>query len=121
MPKKSSINLSNGQTRTSRPALSPEARENQLIAKAVDLVEKQIDEGTASSQVLTHYLKLAAAREKTQLEIEKIKYETELLKAKTESIRSGQHSEELYAKAIKAFGTYSGREVEEDDEYDEDE
>ena len=38
-----------------RPALTPEARENQMIALAVDLAEKQLLEGTASSQVITHH------------------------------------------------------------------
>ena len=41
-----------------RPALTPEARENQLIALAVDLVEKRLIEGTASSKETTHLLKL---------------------------------------------------------------
>ena len=44
----------------SRPALTREARENQLIDLAIDQVEKQLREGTASSQVLVHYLKHAS-------------------------------------------------------------
>ena len=55
---------------TSRPAFTPEARENQLIALAVDRAEKQLRDGTASSQVITHYLKLGASKEKDRLEIE---------------------------------------------------
>jgi hypothetical protein len=68
------------------PATTPEARENQLIALAVDLAEKQLSEGTASSQVISHYLKLGSTRE--QLEKQKLEKENELLKAKTEAIKS---------------------------------
>ena len=96
-----------GSTRKIRPALSPEARENQMIDLAIGLAEKQLMDGTASSQVITHYLKLAGVQEK--LEREKLEKENELLRAKTESIQSERRSEELFEKAIKAFGVYSGR------------
>ena len=43
-------------TRKIRPALTPEARENQMIALAVDLVEQRLLDGTASSQETTHFL-----------------------------------------------------------------
>lgn len=95
-----------------RPALTPEAREQQLIALAVDLVEKRLREGTASSQETTHFLKLGSS--KSQLEKDKLRYETELVKAKTESIQSQQHIEELYNNAIAALKGYKG-ESEEDD------
>lgn len=90
----------------SRPALTPESRENQLIAKAVNLAERQLDEGSASSQVITHFLKLGT--EKAKLEREKIKHENELLKAKTEAVQSTKRVEELYDNAIKAMKNYSG-------------
>lgn len=89
-----------------KPALTPEARENQMISYAVDLAEKQLIEGTASSQVITHYLKLGSLREK--LEREKLEEENKLLRAKTEALQSAQHIEELYADAIKAMKSYSG-------------
>ena len=89
-----------------RPALSPEARENQMIALAVDLAEQQLREGTASSQVITHYLKLGTT--KAELEKEKLQLENELTKAKTESVKSMKRSEELMVEAIKAFRNYSG-------------
>lgn len=92
--------------RPRRPALTPEARENQLVALAVDLAEKQLQEGTASSQVITHYLKLGSTREK--LERERLAEENKLLKAKTEAIQAQQRSDELFAEAIKAFGIYKG-------------
>ena len=94
-------------SRRIRPGLTPEARESQLISLAVDCAEKQLLEGTASSQVITHYLKLAST--KNQLEIEKLKRENELLKAKTESIESQKRIEELYTEALNAMRNYSGQ------------
>lgn len=105
-PRRKSSDSSEAPSRLRRaPATSPEARENQLIAAAVDLAEKQILEGTASSQVLTHYLKLATTRE--QLEKEKIRNENELLKAKVDSIKSAERMEQLYENAIEAMRGYS--------------
>lgn len=94
------------QKRSIRPALTPEARENQMIALAVDLAEKQLLEGTASAQVITHYLKLGTTRER--LEKEKLEKENELLRAKTEAIESAKRVEELYAEAIEAMKAYGG-------------
>lgn len=103
-----------------RPAMSPEARENQLISLAVDLAEKQLQEGTASSQVITHYLKLGSTKERIEKEI--LEKQKELISAKTESLQSAKRVEELYAKAIEAMRNYSGQgnsKTEEDDyEYD---
>lgn len=96
-------------------ALTPEARENQLIALAVDLAEKQLKEGTASSQVITHYLKLGSTKERIEKEI--LEKQKELISAKTESLKSSQRTEELYERAIKAIRAYSGGEEVEDDEY----
>lgn len=89
-----------------RPALTPEARENQLIAAATNLAEKQLLEGTASSQVITHYLKLGSSKER--LEKEKLERENELLRAKTEALQSAQRVEELYANALDAMRRYNG-------------
>ncbi len=92
-------------TKKSRPpALTPEARENQLIGLAVDLAEKQLSEGTASAQVITHFLKLATS--KADLEREKLERENELLRAKTEAIDSQKRMEELYSNAIRAMQSY---------------
>lgn len=99
--KKVSVNSGKEDVKPIRPALNPEARENQMIALAIDLAEKQLQEGTASSQVITHYLKLASTREKTKLE-------NELLKAKTETLQASKKSEALYEEALKAFASYSG-------------
>lgn len=99
--------------RAIRPALTPEARENQMISLAVDLAERQLQEGTASSQVITHYLKLGSMRER--LEREKLEEENKLLKARTEQIQSMKRVEELYEEAIKAMRNYGGQG--EQDEY----
>ena len=93
-------------TKKMRPALTPEARENQMIALAVDCAEQQLRDGTASSQVIVHYLKLGSSKEK--LEKEKLEKENELLIAKIEAMQSAKASEELYAKAIEAMRRYSG-------------
>lgn len=95
-----------GNQRKARPANSPEARENQLIGLAVDLAEQQLRDGTASTQVITHYLKLGSTKER--LEMEKLKQENELLIAKTESLQSAKRVEELYANALDAMRSYSG-------------
>lgn len=89
-----------------RPALTPEARENQLISLAVDLVEQRLLDGTASSQETTHFLKLGSM--KNRLEMEKLQEENKLLQAKTEALQSAKRVEELYSKAISAMRRYSG-------------
>lgn len=110
-----------GKTQTSKrsraPALNPEAREAQLINLAINRAEEQLQNGTASSQVITHFLKLGT--ERARLEREKISAEVELAHAKVESIRSQQTSEELYQEAIKAFSSYSGTSYDEEEEFDE--
>lgn len=89
------------------PATTPEARENQLISLAVDLAEKQLSEGKASSQVITHYLKLGSTKERIEKEI--LQEQKELLKAKTEAIHSSKKVEELYTNALNAMRAYSGQ------------
>ena len=107
---------SSERSRKIRPALTPEARENQMISLAVDLAEKQLIEGTASSQVITHYLKLGSTKEK--LEREKLEEENKLLRAKTENLQSQKNVEEAYLKAINAMKRYSGN-GDVDDEFEE--
>ena len=90
----------------SRPGLSPEAEENRMIALAVNLAEKQLMEGTASSQIITHYLKLATVKEK--LQNERLMEENKLLRAKTEHIQREEKLEAKYEEAIKAMKAYQG-------------
>lgn len=100
-----------------RPATTPDARENQLVSQAIDLAEKQIREGTASSQVITHFLKLGSSRER--LEQERVAHENELLQAKKEALKSQKRVEELYLSALEAMRSYSGnfpKEVIDEDE-----
>lgn len=104
----------NGEYKPLRPALTPESRANQLVALAYDLAEKQLREGTASSQVITEFLKLGSSENK--LKMEKLEEENKLLRAKTEKIQSEQRSEEMFAEAIKAMRQYQGRGPEEEDE-----
>lgn len=89
-----------------RPAFTPEARENQLISLAVDLAERQLMDGSASAQVITHYLKLGTAN--ARLEREKLERENKLLEAKTKAIESSEKIETLYAEAIRAMKEYGG-------------
>lgn len=88
------------------PAVTPEARENQLISLAVDLAERQLRDGSASAQVITHYLKLGTVNAK--LEREKLERENKLLEAKAKAYETAEHIEELYANAIKSMRDYSG-------------
>lgn len=101
-----------------RPASTPEARENQLISLAVDLAEKQLLEGTASSQVISHFLKLGSTKE--NIEKEMLLEQKKLIEAKTQTLQSAQRIEELYANALNAMRNYSGQggSQEEDAEYD---
>jgi hypothetical protein len=100
------------------PATTPEERENQLIAAAVDLAENQLKSGEASAQVITHYLKLGSSRER--LEQQRLKNEVALLQTKREVMDSEKRTEELIAQALQAMRSYSGHpSLEEDPEYDE--
>lgn len=91
------------------PATTPEGRENQIIAMAYDLAEKQIQDGTASSQVITHFLKLGSTKERIEKEI--LEEQKELLQAKTENLRSAKKIEELYERALMAMSEYQGNGV----------
>lgn len=100
------VKAGSSKSKMGRPALSPEARENQLISLAVDLAEKQLRDGTASSQVITHFLKLGTT--KAELEKEKLKNENILIEAKTKAIESDEKTKVDYEKVIKAMQKYSG-------------
>jgi len=89
-----------------KPATTPEARESEVIGLAIDLAEEQIRDGTASSQVITHFLKLGSSRE--QLEQERLEHENELTRVKIESIESQKRVEEMYLEALNAMRSYSG-------------
>lgn len=102
-----------------RPCLSPEAKESLMISLATDLAEKQLREGTASSQVIAHYLKLGSSKERLEKEI--LEKQKELISAKTEALHAAQRIEELYAHALdamKSYSSHSSDEYEDEDEED---
>lgn len=104
----------NKSVKRSRPALTPEARENQMIALAMDLAEQQLRDGTASSQLITEFVKRGSTKARIEQEI--LAEQKELISAKTEAMQSAKRIEELYARAISAMRQYSGNGVEDDDE-----
>lgn len=96
-----------GNQRPRRPAISPDAREGQMISLAVDLAEQQLRDGTASSQVITHFLKLATKRERIEREI--LEKQKDLIVAKTEQIHDQKRTDEMFREAIDAIRGYQGR------------
>lgn len=100
-----------------RPARTTEGRENQLVSAAMRLAESQIKDGTASAQVLTHFLKLGS--ERTKLENAKLEAETKYAIAKVESVEQAKRLEEKYDKALEAMRSYSGFGEEVYEEYEE--
>ena len=102
-----------------RKATSPASREDQIISLAVDLAEKQLAEGTASAQVLTHYLKLAASRDKDRIEQQIAEKQLALMDAKISALQTSKNIEVLYQDAIRAMKSYQGEPVPEE-ELDED-
>ena len=105
MKKAGAVNSSDS-SRKMRPALSPEARENQMISLAMDLAEEQLRNGTASSQLITEFVKRGST--KARLEKEILAEQKELIAAKTESLQSAKRIEELYENALNAMRSYSG-------------
>lgn len=98
-----------------RPATTIEGRENQLVSMAMDLAEQRIRNGTATSQELSHFLKLGSTREK--LEQERLRQENLLTEAKIRSQANDADTKELLERAMAAFSTYRGDSVD-DPEYD---
>jgi hypothetical protein len=101
-----------------KPATTPEARENEMISLATDLAEEQIRSGAASSQVVTHFLKLGSSRER--LEQQRIEHENELLQAKREFMESQKRVEAMYTDALNAMRSYAGQDPIEQPDEDED-
>lgn len=89
-----------------RPALSPEAREKQLVALAMDRAEEQLRNGTASSQVIAHFLKLGSM--KYELENARLVEENKMLRAKTEALESQKELKVVYEEALRAMRNYAG-------------
>jgi hypothetical protein len=98
------------------PATSPEDNEQRLIGLAADLAQRQLEDGSASAQVITHYLKLGSSRER--LEQEKVRRETILLGARVEAMESAKRVEALYGEALAAMRAYQGDAPDPADEFD---
>lgn len=101
--------------RTFPTPTSPEAEEAQLISLAVDLARKKLMDGTASSQLICHYLDLASPKEKLRQEM--MKKQNELINAKTQNLQMSQHMDEMYVKAIEAMRSYAGANQDDDEDY----
>src|SRR4051794_27977531 len=99
-----------------RPATSPEGREHELASAAYDLAEEQIKSGTASSQVITHFLKVGSTRER--IEQERMRHEVELMEVKKEQLEGQKKVEELYVNALEAMRGYSGLNSVPDEEFE---
>lgn len=104
-------------TRKTRTPLTPEARENQMISLAMDLAEQQLRDGTASSQLITEFVKRGST--KARIEKELLEKQRDLAAAKADSIKAEADLKEIMEEAMKAIGRYRGEEEEEvyDDEY----
>lgn len=89
-----------------RPPISTEARENQMISYAMDLAEQQLRDGTASSQVITHFLKLGSSKERLEKEI--MEKQKDLISAKTENLHSANEISSMYSEAIRMMKRYNG-------------
>lgn len=105
MRKKISIATSD-EAELSKPALSQEAKDAEMAALATELAEKQLRDGTASAQVITHFLKAGAKREKLEMEI--LEKQKELIDAKIQAYKSAEDMKVLYSKALDAMRLYSG-------------
>lgn len=111
------VSGSNSSKSSRAPARTPDERENQLVEAATDLAEQQLRDGSASAQVITHYLKLGSSRER--LEQERLRGEVNLMKIKEEHMASEMRTEELMRNALDAMRGYQGLEdPDKSEEYD---
>lgn len=88
------------------PAITPEARVQQVAAAAMDLAEQKIRDGTASSQLITTILKMSSPKER--LEKEQLERQIVLLEARTKAIENMETNQELYKSALEAMSMYKG-------------
>lgn len=114
--KRSQVKSMSSKPQKSRTALTPEARENQLMSLATDLVEQRLRDGTASSQEVSTIIRLCST--KARLENEILELNKKLIAAKTEAVESNKDLKQMYRDAVKAMRKYSGQGSV--DDYDED-
>ena len=99
------------------PAKTPEERESLLISKSLNLIERQIEDGSISSTVLAIYAK--AGTERDRLEKERLRNENEVLRKKVETMEAAVDVKNLMEDALNAFKGYSGASRDFDDFADE--
>lgn len=87
-----------------RTAVSPKDREEELVSLAYDVAEEQMRNGTATSQVITHFLKLGSLRE--QKELETMDMKNEFVAQKIELMKSQERNKEIAEEAMRAFRSY---------------
>lgn len=116
MASSSANEVNKSSRRKPRTDTSPQSRENEMIALAMDRVEERMRNGQASSAEYVHFLRLGTERAK--LEREKLEYENKLIAAKTESIQQQGELKELFENAINAIHRYQGNPIDEDDDYE---
>ena len=107
MPTKKNTSSETKETKKRMPGRTVLSREEQLASLTYDLAEAQLLDGTASSQVMTHFLKVGASSH--ALEMEHLKAEIELLKGKLESLKRTDNLEQMYKDAVRATQVYSGQ------------
>ncbi len=98
--------MSNTPKRRRKPAQTVEDRENELVKSAIDLAAQQLNDGTASPSVITHFLRLGSVRE--QLERRKLMKENDLMDVKMAAIEASERREQEYSEAINALRRYKG-------------
>lgn len=94
-------------TRRRSRARTLEAREQEVTLKAYDLAERQIEDGTASSQTISHFLRMGSTRE--LVEQERIRGQIEVDRVKAEQLEGQKRIEAMYVEALDAMRSYSGQ------------
>lgn len=94
-------------TRSTPPPTTVEQEERECINLAVELAKKQLREGTATSQVITHYLDMASPLTKERAR--RVQLENELIEAKIGRLKAEEDYQRIAADAIAAFKEYSGQ------------
>lgn len=103
--KKETITVTSSKSGPTRPLMSPEAQENHMVSLAMNLAEKQLRDGTASAQVISHFLKIGSTKDRMEKEI--LELQKDLIVAKTETLHAQQNMDEMYKKAIDAMRSYT--------------
>lgn len=93
------------QDKTSVPPLNHESRLNKITDLVLSQVEKQLKDGTVSSQIATFFLNHDL--EKKTLELERLRLENDHLRAKIKSEESKQNLEDQINEVMEALKSYT--------------